>query len=213
MKLSQKIRVMLVDDHFAILMGLRACLKPESDIAVIAEAGDGSEAIEQYRAHQPDITLMDLSLPRLDGVEAIRTICKEFPSARIIALTTRQGDEDIHRALSAGARSYVTKNLPRREMLQAIRAVHEGQDYLPPEIQAALSQHEKRAPLTPRELEVLRHLACGRSNKEIGTALGISETTAKIHVSHLLAKMGVLDRSQAVMEALRHGIIHLDSAT
>jgi two-component system NarL family response regulator len=213
MKLARKIRVMLVDDHFAILMGLRACLKPEADIAVIAEATDGSEAIEQYRTHQPDITLMDLSLPRLDGVEAIRKICGEFPAARIIALTTRQGDEDIHRALSAGARSYVTKNLPRKEMLQAIRSVHDGQDYLPPEIQTALSQHEKRAPLTPRELEVLRLLACGRSNKEIGTALGISETTAKIHVSHLLAKMGVLDRSQAVMEALRHGIIHLDSAS
>ena len=203
---------MLVDDHFAILMGLRACLKPEGDIAVIAEATDGGEAIEQYRAHQPDITLMDLSLPRMDGVEAIRTICREFPEARIIALTTRQGDEDIHQALSAGARSYVTKNLPRQEMLRAIRAVHEGHDYLPPQMQAALLLHEKRSPLTPRELEVLRLLARGCSNKEIGTALGIAEITAKIHVSHLLTKMGVLDRSQAVMEALRHGIIHLDGA-
>lgn len=210
MKTSRKIRVMLVDDHFAILMGLRACLKPEGDIAVIAEATDGGEAIDQYRIHQPDITLMDLSLPRMDGVQAIRTICREFPEARIIALTTRQGDEDIHQALSAGARSYVTKNLPRQEMLRAIRAVHDGHDYLPPEMQAALSQHEKRAPLTPRELEVLRLLARGCSNKEIGAALGIAEITAKIHVSHLLTKIGVLDRSQAVMEALRHGIIHLD---
>lgn len=210
MKASRKIRVMLVDDHFAILMGLRACLKPEGDIAVIAEATDGGEAIDQYRIHQPDITLMDLSLPRMDGVQAIRTICREFPEARIIALTTRQGDEDIHQALSAGARSYVTKNLSRQEMLRAIRAVHDGHAYLPPEMQAALSQHEKRAPLTPRELEVLRLLARGCSNKEIGAALGIAEITAKIHVSHLLTKIGVLDRSQAVMEALRHGIIHLD---
>jgi two-component system NarL family response regulator len=213
MKTLPKIRVMLVDDHFAILMGLRACLKPEGDIAVIAEATDGGEAIEQYRVHHPDITLMDLSLPRLDGVEAIRTICREFPEARIIALTTRRGDEDIHQALNAGARSYVMKNMPRQEMLRAIRAVHEGGEYLPREVEAALSQHEKRAPLTPRELEVLRLLARGCSNKEIGVALGIAEITAKIHVSHLLAKMGVLDRSQAVMEALRHGIIHLDGAS
>ncbi|EDY18327.1 two component transcriptional regulator, LuxR family [Chthoniobacter flavus Ellin428] len=212
MKTSAKIRVMLVDDHFAILMGLRACLKPEGDIAVIAEAADGGEAIEQYRAHLPDITLMDLSLPRLDGVAAIRTICREFPEARIIALTTRQGDDDIHQALSAGARSYVMKNMPRQEMLRAIRAVHDGQEYLPQEVQTALLQHEKRAPLTPRELEVIRLLARGCSNKEIGMALGIAEITAKIHVSHLLSKMGVLDRSQAVMEALRHGIIHLDGS-
>jgi two-component system NarL family response regulator len=212
MKTTRKIRVMLVDDHFAILMGLRACLKPESDITVIAEATDGGEAIDQFRTHQPDITLMDLSLPRLDGVDAIRAICGEFPEARIIALTTRQGDEDIHRALSAGARSYVTKNLPRQEMLRAIRSVHDGGDYLPQAVQAVLSQHEKRTPLTPRELEVLRLLTRGCSNKEIGVALGIAEVTAKIHVSHLLTKMGVMDRSQAVMEALRHGIIHLDGA-
>lgn len=213
MKTSRKIRVMLVDDHFAILIGLRACLKPEGDISVIAEATDGGEAIDQYRVHLPDITLMDLSLPRMDGVEAIRAICGEFPAARIIALTTRQGDEDIHRALSAGARSYVTKNMPRQEMLRAIRSVHEGDDYLPREVQAALSQHEKRTPLTSRELEVLGLLARGCSNKEIGVALGIAEVTAKIHVSHLLAKMGVMDRSQAVMEALRHGIIHVDGAS
>lgn len=212
MKTARKIRVMSVDDHFAILMGLRACLSPETDIAVIAEATDGSEAIEQYRVHQPDITLMDLSLPRLDGVEAIRTICGEFPAARIIALTTRRGDEDVYRVLGAGARSYVTKNLPRQEMLRTIRSVHAGHDYLPPEVQAALLRHEKRTPLTPRELEVLRLLTHGCSNKEIGVALGIAEVTAKIHVSHLLKKMGVMDRSQAVMEALRHGIIHLDGS-
>ena len=201
---------MLVDDHFAMLMGLRACLKPETDMTVVAEATDGQHAIDQYRLHQPGVTLMDLRLPRLSGVEAIVAIRHEFPEARIIALTTREGDEDIHRALSAGARSYLTKNMPRQEILTAIRSLHQGQDYLPEGVQARLQQGQDHARLSPREQEVLHHLGRGRSNKEIATALAIAEITVKIHVSHLFAKMGVLDRSQAMVEGLRRGLIHLD---
>jgi two-component system NarL family response regulator len=213
MKTISKIRVMLVDDHFAMLMGLRACLKPEADITVVAEATDGQQAIAQYRAHQPDITLMDLRLPQVDGIDAIRAICSEFPRARIIALTTRRGDEDIHRAIEAGARSYLTKNMPRQEMLAAIRSLHEGRDYLPKEVQAALDQRQSRPALSARELEVLRCLARGRSNKEISSDLGIAEITVKNHITHLMVKMNVLDRLQAVVEAQRHGIIHLDDAS
>jgi len=213
MKNSRKISVMLVDDHFAILMGLRACLKPEKDITVIAEATDGYQAIEQYRQHQPDITLMDLSLPRLDGVAAIQEICREFPAAKIIALTTRQGNEDIHLALEAGARSYLFKNLSRQEILTAIRSVYKDQDYLPQEVRALLHERNSRIPLSPRELEVLQQLANGGSNKEIASALGIAEVTVKIHIGRLLSKLQVQDRSQALVEALRHGLIHLDATT
>ena len=209
---SEKIRVMLVDDHFAILMGLRVCLEPEEDITVVAEAADGYEAIEQYRLHQPDITLMDLSLPGLDGVAAIRAIRQEFPAARIIALTTRQRGEDIHMAIEAGAHSYVTKNLPRQEILAAIRMLYQGQNYLPDEIRATLQQRQDRPILTPRELEVLEHLSRGGSNKEIANALGLAEITVKVHISHVLTKLQVLDRTQAVVVALRHGLIHLDAS-
>jgi DNA-binding NarL/FixJ family response regulator len=208
----EKIRVMLVDDHFAILMGLRVCLEPEGDITVVAEASDGYQAIEQYRLHQPDITLMDLSLPGLDGVAAIRAIREEFPTARIIALTTRQGGEDIHMAIEAGAHSYITKNLPRREILAAIRSLYQGINYLPEEIRAMLQQRQSRPVLSPRELEVLQHLSRGGSNKEIANALGLAEITVKDHISHLLTKLQVLDRTQAVVVALRHGLIHLDDA-
>ena len=211
MKPLEKIRVMLVDDHFAILMGLRVCLEPEEDITVVAEASDGYQAIEQYRLHQPDITLMDLSLPGLDGIASIRAIRQEFPAARIIALTTRQGGEDIHMALEAGAHSYITKNLPRQEILAAIRSLYQGQNYLPDEIRATLQQRHSRPILSPRELEVLQHLSRGGSNKEIATALGLAEITVKVHISHLLSKLQVLDRTQAVVMALRHGLIHLDA--
>ena len=210
MKPNKKIRVLLVDDHVAVLMGLRACFKHEPDLVVVAEAMDGQQAIEQYRAHQPDITLMDLRLPRLGGVEATRTICQEFPEARIIALTTRQGDEDIHRAMVAGARSYITKNLPTELMLTAIRSLHEGRDYLPTEVQVALQERHGRTPLTAREQEVLDLLARGGSNKEIASALGTAEITVKKHIGHILEKLDVLDRSQAVVMALRRGLIHLD---
>ena len=210
MKPPKKIRVMLVDDHFAILMGLRVCLEPEDDITVVAEASDGYQAIDQYRLHQPDITLMDLSMPGLDGLAAIRAIRQEFPAARIIALTTRQGGGDINMAIAAGAHSYVTKNLPRKDILAAIRSVYQGQNYLPDEIQATLEQRHGRQGLTARELEVLQHLSRGGSNKEISNALGLAEITVKVHISHLLTKLQVPDRTQAVVVALRHGLIHLD---
>ncbi len=176
-----------------------------------AEACDGYQAIEQYRLHQPDVTLMDLSLPGLDGVAAIHAIRQEFPAARIIALTTRQREEDIHMAIEAGAHSYITKNLPRQEILAAIRSLYQGQNYLPDEIRATLEQRQSRPILSPRELEVLQHLSRGGSNKEIANALGLAEITVKVHISHLLTKLQVLDRTQAVVVALRHGLIHLDA--
>jgi two-component system, NarL family, response regulator len=205
-----RIRILIVDDHAVVREGLAAMIARRPDMQVVAEAENGLRAVELAHQHQPDVILMDLRMPHMGGVEAIAHIRAEKPNARIIVLTTYDGDEDIYRALQAGARAYLLKDTPRDDLLEAIRAVHAGQKRLPPEVAAKLVERVTAPELTPRELEVLNLIVKGNSNKEIGTALGIAEGTVKIHVNNLLGKLGVADRTQAVTEALKRGIVHLD---
>lgn len=207
---KKKIRIMVVDDHFVVRMGLTGSINLEPDMAVEAEAANGSQAIEQYRKHRPDIVLMDLILPGVSGVEATRAICKEFSGASVIMLSTHDGEEDIYRSIQAGARAYLLKTVAREDLLQAIRAVFSGERCISPTVGARLAERMTRAELTPRELEVLQLIAKGRSNKEIGSALGIVEVTVKLHVGHILTKLNANDRTQATTTALQRGILHLD---
>jgi two-component system NarL family response regulator len=205
-----RIRVLVVDDHFVVRMGLRAVIDAEPDMAVVAEANGGETAVQLFREHQPDITLMDLRMPLTSGVEATRAIRKDSPDARVIVLTTYDGDEDIFRALNAGARAYLLKDVSREELLDVIRGVHAGQRRIPPAIGARLAESMPRSELTKRELEVLGLVVKGLSNRKIGDALSITEGTVKIHINNILSKMGVEDRTQAATAAVRRGIIHLD---
>lgn len=210
MTTTQGITILAVDDHPLIREGLAAVIEREPDMRVVAEAADGEQALEQYRAHQPSIVLMDLRMPVMDGVEAIQAIRGEFPDARIIALTTYEGDEDIFQALAAGARGYLLKDMLRTELVEVIRKVHQGYRGIPHAIAEKLAVHTPRIGLTPREIEVLGLMAEGKTNPGIAKALGRAEGTAKIHVQNILQKLGAADRTQAVTIALRRGIIHLD---
>jgi two-component system NarL family response regulator len=205
-----RIRVLVVDDHFVVRMGLRAVIDAEPDMAVVAEANGGERAVQLFREHNPDITLMDLRMPLTSGVEATRAIREDSPNARVIVLTTYDGDEDIFRALNAGARAYLLKDVSREELLDVIRGVHAGQRRIPPAIGARLAESMPRSELTPRELEVLGLVVRGLSNRKIGDALSITEGTVKIHMNNILSKMGVEDRTQAATTAVRRGIIHLE---
>jgi two-component system NarL family response regulator len=210
------IRLLIVDDHPVVREGLAAMLNRRADMTVIGEASNGREAIDLYRREKPDVTLMDLRMPgapnapSLGGVEAITTIRAECPNARFIVLTTYDGDEDIARALKAGAQAYLLKDTPRDQLLEAIRAIHAGGKRIAPEMAAKLADRLTTPELTHREMEVLKLIVAGQSNKEIGAALSITEGTVKVHVNNLLGKLGVSDRTQAVTEALRRGIVHLD---
>lgn len=204
------IRVMTVDDHPVYRDGLAALLALHTDFELIAEAGDGMEAVEMFRAYRPDVTLMDLSMPTMGGVEAIEKIRAEFPDAKIIVLTTYQGDSDIHRALEAGARGYLIKDVLRHEVADAIRSVSRGGRAVPTAVARRLAEFTPRVELTDRELEVLELLAKGMSNKDIAVAIGRTEATVKVHVLHILQKLEANDRTEAVTLALRRGIIHLD---
>ncbi|HET7077103.1 MAG TPA: response regulator transcription factor [Chloroflexia bacterium] len=205
------IRVLIADDHPVVREGVAAMIERRPDMTVVGEAATGREAVAAYRAARPDVVLMDLRMPDMTGVEAIGAIRGEFPGARIIVLTTYDGDEDIYRGLQAGARAYLLKDAPRDDLLDAIRAVHAGQSRIPPAVAARLAERVLAGPeLTARELEVLRGIVAGRSNKEIGASLGISEGTVKAHVNSILGKLGVADRTQAVTTALQRGIVHLD---
>jgi two-component system NarL family response regulator len=205
------IRVLIADDHPVVRDGVAAMIERRPDMTVVGEAATGREAVAAYRAARPDVVLMDLRMPDMTGVEAIGAIRGEFPGARIIVLTTYDGDEDIYRGLQAGARAYLLKDAPRDDLLDAIRAVHAGQSRIPPAVAARLAERVLAGPeLTARELEVLQGIVAGRSNKEIGAALGISEGTVKAHVNSILSKLGVADRTQAVTTALQRGIVHLD---
>lgn len=201
---------MIVDDHFVVRMGLAAIIGAYPDLVVVAECSNGRQAIDLFRKHRPDVTLMDLRMPGLGGVEATREIRKEFPSSRIIVLTTYDGDEDIYRALQAGARAYLLKDLPGDELVEAIRAVHSGKTRIPPQVASRLAERLPRSELTAREIEVLELIVKGKANKEIGAALSITEGTVKVHVNNILGKLGVSDRTQAATTALQRGIIHLD---
>jgi DNA-binding NarL/FixJ family response regulator len=204
------ITILTVDDPPLIRDGLAVVIGREPDMRVVAEAGNGEEALEQYREHQPAIVLMDLRMPVMDGVEAIKAIRDEFPAARIIALTTFEGDEDIYQALAAGASGYLLKDMLRNEVVSAIRKVQQGYRGIPPEVAARLAEHTPRVGLTAREVEVLRLMAEGKSNTEIAETLGRAEGTMKIHVHNILQKLDATDRTQAVTIALRRGILRLD---
>ncbi len=204
------IRVMFVDDHPIVREGLTALVGRQPDMAVVAEAEDGRQALQLYREHRPDVTLMDLTLPGMGGIQAIGAIRQEFPEARIIVLTLHDGDEDIYRALAAGARAYLMKDMLRRELLEAIRAVHAGRRYVSPAVASQLAEHIPRVALTPRELEVLELIVKGRSNKEIAAELRTADGTVRIQVSSVLGKLGVGDRTQAAIAAIQRGIVHID---
>ncbi|WP_375512240.1 response regulator [uncultured Nostoc sp.] len=206
---SSVIRVLISDDHPFMREGLAAVIDYKPDMTVVGQACNGREAVELFRQHQPDVTLMDLRMPELSGVEAIISICAEFADARIIVLTTYDGDEDIYRGLQAGAKGYVLKDAEPDELLTAIRAVHNGQKYIPPAVGAKLAERINNPELSDRELQVLRLMARGKSNLEISTAFSIAEGTVKFHVKNILSKLGVGDRTQAMIVALKRGIITL----
>jgi len=208
--MKKKIHIMVVDDHFVVRMGLTGSIDLEPDMVVEAEASSGSQAIEQFRKYRPDIVLMDLKLPGMGGIEATAAICAEFPEAAIIMLSTHDGEEDIYRSLQAGARTYLLKNAAREELMDTIRKVHAGERAISSVVGARLAERMNRAELTERELEVLKLIAKGRSNKEIGSVLGIAEVTVKLHVGHLLTKLNANDRTQATTTALQRGILHLE---
>jgi len=201
---------MLVDDHPAFRKGLAALIESEPGLEVVAQTGDGREALELYRQEKPDLVLMDLRLPGVGGVEATMAIRKEFPEARVIVLTTFDTDEDIYRAVQSGAKSYLLKDTPDDELAATIRAVHAGEQPLPPKLAKRLAERQQRADLSPREMDVLQLLIKGRSNKEIASALFLSEDTIKAHLKTLFAKLKVQDRTEAAISAIRHGIVHLE---
>jgi len=204
---ERRIRVMVVDDHPIVRQGVIAVLGNQPDIEMAGEAASGREAIERHRESRPDVTLMDLRLPDISGVEAIRRIREEAPDSRFIVLTTYDGDEDIHQALEAGARAYLLKDSFTEEVVETVRAVHGGARRVPEAIARRLAERPPLSDLSPRELEVLRLVARGMTNKDIADELGIAEGTVKIHVTRLLGKLGVDDRTAAVMIALQRGII------
>jgi DNA-binding NarL/FixJ family response regulator len=203
------IRILTVDDHPMLREGIAALLASQSDMSLIGEASTGREALELYRKHRPDLTLMDLQMPDMDGIEATIAICSEFPGARIIVLTTYTGDVQVLRALKAGARAYLLKSLLRKELLETIRAVHAGQKRIPPAVASELAEHAIDETLTLREIDVLRLIAGGNANKLIADQLSITEETVKGHVKNILSKLGANDRTHAVTIALKRGIIEL----
>ena len=203
------IRILTVDDHPLLRKGIAALVNAEPDLKLIAEASNGKEALAAFRSHRPDITLMDLQMPEMDGLEAVEAIRREFPEARIIVLTTYSGDTQVLRALKGGARGYMLKGNVHKELLDAIRAVHAGQKRIPPELAAELADHAADDALTAREIDVLRLIAAGNSNKGIAGHLSISEATVKSHVSGILGKLSANDRAHAVTIGLKRGIIDL----
>jgi DNA-binding NarL/FixJ family response regulator len=203
------IRILAVDDHPMLREGIASLVASQSDMELVAEASTGREALEQFRNHRPDITLMDLQMPDIDGIEVMVAIRDEFPEARIIVLTTYKGDVQVLRALKAGARAYLLKGLLRKELLETIRAVYAGQKRIPPEVAAVLADHAVDEALTAREIDVLRLIAGGNANKLIGDQLSITEETVKWYVKSILSKLGASDRTHAVTVALKRGIIDL----
>lgn len=205
--MTKKIKVLAVDDHPLLREGIAAVLNGEEDIELVAEAVNGQEAIKLFRQHHPDVTLMDLQMPDMNGIEAITAIRNEFPNARFVVLTTYQGDVKAVRALKAGASGYLLKNMLRKDLLDTIRIVHAGKRKIPPEIAAELADHMMEDALTDREVEVLRRVATGHSNKIIGVQLDVSEATIKGHMKSILAKLGANDRTHAVTIAIKRGFI------
>jgi len=206
---SARIRVVTVDDHALLRQGIAAVINSHPDMLLVSQASSGTEAIQQYREHQPDVMLMDLRLPDLSGIDALIAIRGEFPDARIVMLTTFEGDVEIQRALEAGARGYLLKTMPPGELAEAIRQVHAGKKRVPAEIAAQLAEHMSDENLTAREIEVLRKVVEGNRNRDIARLLFISEETVKVHLKHIMDKLGAKDRTQAIAIAVRRGIIQL----
>jgi DNA-binding NarL/FixJ family response regulator len=207
---QKPIRILVVDDHFMVRMGLSSSLNAEEDMEVIAEAGNAEDAFVAYRRHKPSMVLMDVRLPGMSGAEAVAAMTREFPGACILMLSTHSGEEEIHRSLQAGARGYILKSAMREELLRAIRKVREGKRYLDPVVAPLLAEHLTHRPLTSREVEVLKMVSKGMGNKEIAASLNIAEVTVKLHVSHVIEKLNVKDRTEAATAALKRGIISLD---
>jgi DNA-binding NarL/FixJ family response regulator len=203
------IRILSVDDHPLLRDGLSLVINSQPDMCLVANAATGAEAVEKFREHQPDVTLLDLRLPDMSGIDVLIAIRTEFSKARIVILTSSEGDVEIQRALKAGARGYMLKRMPPKELLEVIRQVHLGKTSIPPEVSAHLIEHMSDEQLTAREIEVLRHVTGGNRNRDIAERLFISEETVKVHLKHIMEKLGASDRSEAVAIALRRGIMHL----
>jgi two-component system NarL family response regulator len=208
--MAHKLKLMLVDDHYLVRMGLASIMSLDPDVEVCAEASSGEEARVLYRAHRPDVTLMDLRLPDLSGTETMQAIRSEFPEARIVMISTYICDEEIYGALQAGAMAYLVKSVQRDELMRAIRKAAQGQRHIPAEVAARLAERMTRTQLSSRETEVLRLLVAGRRNREIAHSLDITEGTVKLHVSSILGKLGASDRTEAVTRALQRGIVQLE---
>src|SRR5579871_2424496 len=206
---QEKIRVLSVDDHPLLSEGIAIIINNQPDMVLVSQAASGTEAIQRYREHRPDVTLMDLRLPDLSGIDAMIAIRNEFPEARIVMLTTFEGDVEIQRALQAGARGYLLKNMPPSEIIGVVRRVHAGKKSVPAEVAAQLAEHMSDEGLTAREVEVLGKIAGGNRNRDIADLLFISEETVKVHIKHIMDKLGAKDRTQAIAIAVRRGIIHL----
>lgn len=209
MKRTRSISVLVVDDHPVVCSGIAAIVNGQSDMHVVAVAESGSEAVAAFDVHKPDVTLMDLRMPQMNGVDAILAIRKNHPNGRFIVLTTYQGDQDIERALSAGAQAYLLKGMPGDELISSIRSVHAGMRVLPPSVLKSLAERPASTDLSARELDILRLIVKGLSNRQIGSALGITEGTVKWHVNLLLSRLHVRDRTQAAVTALKRGIVEL----
>ncbi|MGD0986826.1 MAG: response regulator transcription factor [Candidatus Sulfotelmatobacter sp.] len=204
-----KIRVFSVDDHPLMHEGIATVIRNQPDMQLVSEASNGKEAIQRFREHNPDVTLMDLRLPDMSGVDAMMAIRAEFPEARILILTTFAGDVEVQHALQAGARAYVLKSTPPKELVEVIRQVHAGKKRIPAEIAASLAEHYSDEALTGREVEVLSQIAGGNRNRDIADKLFITEETVKVHIKHIMEKLGASDRTQAVAIGVRRGIIQL----
>ena len=204
-----RIRVFSVDDHPLLREGIAAIINNQPDMQVIGQAANGKDAVQEFKKHQPDVTLMDLRLPDMSGIDAMIAIRAEYPEARIILLTTFEGDVEIKRALEAGARGYLLKSMPPKELVEVIRQVHTGKKRIPPQLAAQLAEHMSDEALTTREIEVLGQIAGGNRNRDIAEQLFISEETVKVHIKHIMEKLGASDRTQAVAIGIRRGIIQL----
>ncbi len=209
MKNEPSIRILVAEDHLIARVGVTTIISMQPDMTVVAEAANGQQAVEMFRKHQPDVTLLDIRMPGLSGIEAAAIIRAEFPRAKLIALTTYGGDEDIRRALQAGVQAYLTKDVLHDDLVKAIHAVHAGQRYLPPGVAAALAAQLPRPDLSAREVQVLELIVRGLANKQIAHELEIAEHTVKNHVKNILGKLGVQDRTQAATAAIQRGIVHL----
>ena len=207
--ITDKIKVLIVDDHPLMRIGVASIVNARQDMSVVAQTGTGEEAVTLFQKHRPDVTLMDLRLPGMSGVDAIRAIRKAYVTARFVVLTTYEGDADIHQALEAGAQGYIIKGMPYQTLVDAVHRVHRGERFLPPPVARALASRMPQSDLSARETEVLSLLASGKSNKDIAFSLGITEATVKCHVSAILLRLNVNDRTEAVVTALHRGLIHL----